>query len=114
LNSSLKINTSRLKDCFTFAPSRKGNQFIYSKIGAIMKIVKILFKFILLPIVILTIATVVFFSVKNTLYLGGEDATHINYLKNHSEVLDKSKADFSSFDNSFYNNNIFILCENHG
>jgi hypothetical protein len=79
-----------------------------------MKIVKILFKFILLPIVILTIATVVFFGIKNTLYLGGEDDTHINYLKTHSEVLDKNKAVFNSFDSSFYNNNIFILCENHG
>jgi hypothetical protein len=79
-----------------------------------MKIVKILFKFILLPIVILTISAVIFFSIKNTLYLGGEDDTHINYLKTHSEVLDKNKAVFNSFDSSFYSNNIFILCENHG
>ncbi len=79
-----------------------------------MKIVKILFKFILLPIVVLTIGTMLFFTIKNTLYLGGEDDTHINYLKNHNEILDKNKAVFNSFDSSFYNNNIFILCENHG
>jgi hypothetical protein len=79
-----------------------------------MKIVKFLFKFILLPIVVLTIATTVFFTIKNTIYLGGEDETHINYLKKNNEVLDKSKAVFNSFDSSFYNNNIFILCENHG
>jgi hypothetical protein len=79
-----------------------------------MKIIKFLFKFILLPIVILTIATVVFFGISNTIFLGGEDETHINYLKTHNEVLDKNKAAFNSFDTSFYSNNIFILCENHG
>ncbi len=79
-----------------------------------MKIVKILFKFILLPIVILTVATTVFFTIKNTIFLGGEDETHINYLKNNNEILDKNKAVFNSFDSAFYNNNIFILCENHG
>jgi hypothetical protein len=79
-----------------------------------MKIVKILFKFILLPIVILSIGTTLFFTIKNRMYLGGEDETHINYLKNHSEILDKNKVVFNIFDSVFYNNNIFILCENHG
>jgi hypothetical protein len=79
-----------------------------------MKIIKILFKFILLPIAILIIGTTVFFTIKNRIYLGGEDETHINYLKKHSEILDKNKAVFKSFDSTFYNNNIFILCENHG
>jgi hypothetical protein len=79
-----------------------------------MKILKGLFKFILLPIVVLLIGTTLFFAIKNTIYLGGEDETHINYLKNYSEILDKNKASFNSFDSSFYSNNIFILCENHG
>ena len=79
-----------------------------------MKILKGLFKFILLPIIVLLIGTTLFFTIKNTIYLGGEDETHINYLKNHHEILDKNKASFNSFDSSFYSNNIFILCENHG
>jgi hypothetical protein len=93
---------------------KKGIQFSHSKIKIIMKIVKILFKFILLPIIIITIATMIFFTIKNTIYLGGEDETHISYLKNHNEVVDKNKAVFSSFDTNFYSNNIFMLCENHG
>jgi hypothetical protein len=79
-----------------------------------MKIIKFLFKFILLPIVILAIAATIFFTIKNTIYLGGEDETHINYLKKNNKILDKNKAVFNGFDSAFYNNNIFILCENHG
>ncbi len=48
------------------------------------------------------------------MYLGSENETNINYLKTHSEVLDRTRMDFKSFDSAFYNNNIFILSENHG
>jgi hypothetical protein len=97
-----------------FHQKEKGINSFILKIKLKMKIVKILFKFILLPIVIVTIATTVFFTIKNTIYLGGEDEAHINYLKKNNEVLDKNKAVFNSFDSAFYNNNIFILGENHG
>jgi hypothetical protein len=79
-----------------------------------MKVLKFLFKFLLLPIVILTILTTFFFIIKNRIYLGGEDEMHINYLQKHHEVLDKKNTVFSSFDSAFYSNNIFMLCENHG
>jgi hypothetical protein len=93
---------------------RKGINSFILKNKLKMKIVKILFKFILLPIVVLTTATILFFAIKNHLFLGGEDATQVDYLSQHNEVLDKNKVAFNSFDSSFYSNNIFILCENHG
>lgn len=79
-----------------------------------MKIVKFLLKFLVLPLVVLVLGSLVFFNIKNRIYLAGEDATHIAYLNQHKEVLDKNNATFNSFDSVFYNNNVFILSENHG
>ena len=79
-----------------------------------MRFLKGLFKFILLPVIALLLAATLFFAVKNTLYLGGTDDVHVNYLTKHQEVLDRKNATFSSFDTAFYNNNVFMLCENHG
>ena len=79
-----------------------------------MKILTFVLKFILLPITFLALGTVVFFTVKNNIYLAGEDQTHIDYLNKNKEILDRKAATFSSFDTAFYGNNIFILSENHG
>jgi hypothetical protein len=79
-----------------------------------MRFLKGLFKFILLPIIVLLVGATVFFAVKNTLYLGGTDDAHVAYLTKHQEVLDRKNAAFSSLDSAFYNNNVFMLCENHG
>ena len=79
-----------------------------------MKILKGLLKFILLPIIVLLVGAPIFFAIKNTLYLGGTDDVHVAYLTKHQEVLDRKNAVFNSFDNAFYSNNVFILCENHG
>ena len=79
-----------------------------------MKIIKFILKFILTPILVLLVGILVFFTIKNTLYLGTENPGNIAYLKAHNEVLDRSNLDFKSFDSAFYNNNIFILSENHG
>ena len=79
-----------------------------------MKILKFIFKFILLPFIILNVLAVIFFTVKNKIYLAGEDQTHINYLNKNMETLDKTNATFNTFDSAFYNNSVFILSENHG
>lgn len=79
-----------------------------------MKILKGLFKFILLPILALLVGSTLYFAASNVLYLDGTDAAHVNYLKNHHEILDKNNALFNSFDSAFYSNNVFILAENHG
>ncbi len=79
-----------------------------------MKILTFVLKFILLPLAFLTLSTVVFFIIKNKIYLAGEDQMHINYLNKNKETLDRKAATFNSFDSSFYSNNIFILSENHG
>jgi hypothetical protein len=79
-----------------------------------MKVLRFLLKFVLLPIFILTLGTLLFFTVNNYLYLGGEDATHIAYLNQNKAVLDKKTPVFNSFNSAFYTNNVFILSENHG
>ncbi len=79
-----------------------------------MKIVKFLLKFLVLPIVVLTLCSLLFFTVKNAIYLDGEDKAHMNYLSLNKEVLDKNNMDFKGFDSVFYSSNIFILSENHG
>jgi hypothetical protein len=90
---------------------KKINSFLKS---AFMKIVKFLLKFLVLPLVVLVLGSLVFFNIKNRIYLAGEDAAHIAYLNQHKEVLDKNNATFNSFDSVFYSNNVFILSENHG
>jgi hypothetical protein len=79
-----------------------------------MKILKFLLKFLVLPIVVLGIGSVIFFTIKNRIYLEGENAAHLNYLSQHKEVLDRKTSIFKSFDSVFYSNNVFILSENHG
>lgn len=68
----------------------------------------------MLPLIILTVIPVVFFSVKNRMYLSGEDEQHIAYLRQNMEVLQKDGSQFKCFDSSFYESNIFLLAENHG
>lgn len=79
-----------------------------------MKIIKFLLKFLVLPLIVLVLGSLAYFNINNRIYLAGEDAAHIAYLNQHKEVLDRTKANFNSFDSVFYNNNIFILSENHG
>jgi hypothetical protein len=46
---------------------------------------------------------------------GGESPEHIQYLKQHNEVLTLAKPDaFTLFDEAFYQNQIFLLGESHG
>ena len=59
-------------------------------------------------------SVVIYFTIHNKLYLGSENQTNVNYLKLHSEILDRNHIDFNSFDSTFYSNNIFVLSENHG
>ncbi len=79
-----------------------------------MKILKFVGKFILLPIIVLTLCFVLYFAINNRFYLGGQDAVHIAYLKQNNAVLNKSDMNFNSFDSLFSDNTIFILSENHG
>lgn len=79
-----------------------------------MKILRLLLKFVVLPIIALTLGSLLFFTVNNRLYLGGEDAAYVAYLNKNKATLDRKNATFDSFDSDFYNNNIFILSENHG
>ncbi len=79
-----------------------------------MKIVKFLLKFLVLPFVVITLCSLLFFTVKNAIYLDGEDKLHMDYLSQNKEVLEKNNMDFNGFDSVFYSNNVFILSENHG
>ena len=60
------------------------------------------------------LGSLLFFTVKNAIYLGSEDKSHMDYLSLNKEVLDKNNMTFNGFDSVFYTNNVFILSENHG
>lgn len=79
-----------------------------------MRIIKFLLKFLVLPIVVLTLGGLLFFTIKNAIYLESEDKPHMDYLNLNKEIWDKNNMIFKGFDSIFYSNNIFVLSENHG
>lgn len=67
-----------------------------------------------LPLGVLLIMPMIYFKVKNMIYLEGQDQKLISYLSQNMETVSKDASKINSFDSSFLKNNVYILAENHG
>ena len=60
------------------------------------------------------LAILLFFWVKNQIYVGGTDSAAVVYLKEHQQDISEATAGANLFDDEFYHNQVFLLGENHG
>ena len=68
----------------------------------------------LLVVIIVTAAVLLTFWIKNQVFLGGVEDVNVAYLKEHQQVISQATADANLFEASFYDNQLFLLGENHG
>ncbi len=70
---------------------------------------------IILVIILIPLLFLGYKYVAGKLYMGGEDEANITYLNDHKYVFSGNSSDaIPVFDETFYNNKVFMLGENHG
>ena len=69
---------------------------------------------LLLTILIVVVAAFLYFWIKTQIYIGGAQDANVAYLAKHRRSISEATADTDLFDADFYNNQVFLLGENHG